>query len=50
MQEKIYSPGQRETIYNWVRESGYERAAVKGESTVDSLNYADGIWIPDTRE
>lgn len=50
VQEKIYSPGQRETIYNWVRESGYERAAVKGESTVDSLYYADGIWIPDTRE
>lgn len=22
VQEKIYSPGQRETIYNWVRESG----------------------------
>lgn len=50
MQYKIYYLGQSEDIYNWVKESGYHKAALKGEATVDHYYWASGCWFPDTRE
>lgn len=50
VQKKLYYPGQIDTIYNWVRESGYYKAVLKGEAAIDPCYSGRGVWSPDSDE
>lgn len=47
-QEINFYPGMNSYILNWVRESGYSKAVLRGEATIDSIYYGHGMWMPDS--
>ena len=47
-QEVKLFPGENSYIYNWVRESGYSKAVLRGESVTDAMYEGHGMWMPDS--
>lgn len=47
-QEVKLFPGENSYIYNWVRESGYYKAVLRGESVTDAMYEGHGMWMPDS--
>ncbi len=46
--QKTYSPGESDTIINYIAENGLSQAALRGEATTDSTYTASGDWSADT--